>query len=76
MLSSISAAVIDTIKNFDQLPDDAIVSPKVLAALTGTSARTLRRSPPIPKIKITSQRGGFHVGTIRKLLRGELTTAA
>ena len=60
----------DVLKNFDNLPDDALVPPKVTALLLGgISTRTLRRSPPIPKVKVTAQRGAYRVGDIRKLVR-------
>jgi hypothetical protein len=64
------------IQNFDQLPDDALVSPGVTALLLGgLSMRTLRRSPPIPKVRISTQRVAYRVGDIRKLVRGALPAA-
>jgi hypothetical protein len=60
----------ELIKNFDQLSDDQVVSPAVASAILGPSARTLRRSPPIPRIQITQKLSGFRVGDIRKKVRG------
>jgi len=74
-LPTVSAKVLENLRHFDQLPDDAIVSPKIFAALIGISESKLRHSPPIPRVKISTQRGGFRVGTIRALVRGELAAA-
>jgi hypothetical protein len=68
--------IIDLLQNFDRLPNDAIVPPKVAAAVLGISARTLRRSPPIPKIKTGIRSCGYRAGSIRALARGESPQAA
>jgi hypothetical protein len=62
----------DLLQAFERLPDDSIALPKMTAAVLDVSERTLRRSPPIPRVQITSQRFGYRVGNIRKLVRGEL----
>jgi hypothetical protein len=64
----------DFLKNFDQLPDDALSPPKPTATLLGISMRTLRRSPPIPKVMVTAQRGGYRVGDIRRFVRREIVS--
>lgn len=61
---------IDRIKNFDALPDDAIVSPKIAAIVLDESERTLRRHPPIKRIQLSPRRFGFRVGDLRGLARG------
>jgi len=66
----------DLLQAFGLLPDDSIASPKMTAAVLNISDRTLRRSPPIPRIQLTAQRFGFRVGTIRQLIRGQFTRAA
>jgi hypothetical protein len=68
-------AALEIVKGFDQLPDDMIVHPKSAAVLLGISERTLRRSPPIPKRKITARNGGYRVGDIRTFVRGENAAA-
>jgi hypothetical protein len=70
MLSTVSARILESIKNFDALPQDAVVSPKVAALILGVSERTLRRAPPVPKVKLSSQRSGFRVGSLREFVRG------
>jgi hypothetical protein len=70
-----AAAALGIVERFNQLPDDMIVHPKPAAVLLGISERTLRRSPPIPKRKITARNSGYRAGDIRKLVRGENITA-
>jgi len=64
------ADTFEILKRFAELPDDALVSPKVTAVVLDSSERTLRRSPPIPRIQISPQRFRHRVGDIRKLVRG------
>jgi hypothetical protein len=63
---------------FDAMPDDAVVSPKVAAVLLGgaLTEQTLWRSPPIPKRQVSQRRFGFRAGDLRALIRGELAPAA
>ena len=56
---------IELIKNFDRLPDAALVAPKIAAIILGESERTLRRHPPIPRIQLSARRVAFSVGAIR-----------
>jgi hypothetical protein len=71
-----TAPIIDLLQNFDKLPDDAIVPSKITAALLNISTRTLRRSPPIPKVKTGTRSCGYRAGSIRALARGESPQAA
>ena len=67
---------IERIKNFDTLPDDAVVSPKITAIVMDESERTLRRHPPIRRIQLSARRVGFRVGDIRAFVRGTSATTA
>ena len=58
----------DTIKWFDDLPDDAVVPRWVTAAVLHMSERTVRRS--IPTVKLSLRRRGNRVGTVRAIARG------
>jgi hypothetical protein len=66
-------AILDFVKDFDRLPDDAIVGHQATEVLLGglVSSRQLRRKPPIPRRQISAQRFGFRAGDIRALIRGE-----
>jgi predicted DNA-binding transcriptional regulator AlpA len=66
------SAIPDALKNFDSLPDSAIVRDKIVAGLFGCSVPTIWRMakdgripPPLrPSPKIT----GWQVGGLRKVL--------
>jgi hypothetical protein len=62
--------ILDILKRFDELPDDALVSPKVTGIVLDVNERTLRRHPPIPRVQVSPQRHRFRVGNIRALVRG------
>jgi hypothetical protein len=64
------------LKIFEQLPDDAIVSTKMTAAVLDQSERTVRRKPPTPRIKTSDKCGGQRAGDLRRLVRGELASQA
>jgi len=71
----------DTLKaasQFDQLPDDAIVTAKTAEIILGgtLTEQTLRRSPPIPRRQISQRRYGFRVGDLRALIRGKVQPIA
>jgi predicted DNA-binding transcriptional regulator AlpA len=65
-------AIPDALRNFDQLPDSAIVRDKVVAGLFGCSVPTVWRmskdgriqKPVRPSLRIT----GWVVGGLRKVL--------
>ena|SRR6516225_1981442 len=66
-------AILNFVKDFDRLPDDAIVCHQATEVLLGglVSSRQLRRKPPIPRRQISPQRFGFRAGDIRALIRGD-----
>jgi hypothetical protein len=61
----------DTIKKFDDLPDDAVVPRRVTAAVLHMSERTVRRS--VPTVILSPRRRGNRVGTVRDIARGQTT---
>ena len=71
------ADTLEILKRFDELPDDALVTPKVTGIVLDVNERTLRRSPPVPRIRVSPQRFRHRVGDIRALIRsGNPPTAA
>jgi hypothetical protein len=68
------ADVAELVKEFDHLPDDAIVSAPVSRAVRGGISRwTDQRHPPsIPWIAYAGSLRGHRVGDLRKLIRGEI----
>ena len=62
--------VIDKIKNFDDLPDDAVVPRCVTAAVLHISERTVRRSES--DVRLSARRRGNRVGDIRAIARGTI----
>jgi hypothetical protein len=67
---------VERIKNFDALPEDAVVSPKITAILLDESERTLRRHSPIKRIQLSERRTGYRVGDIRAFVRGRAAATA
>jgi hypothetical protein len=65
---------LELVRNFDALPNDAVVPTKVTEILLNTSEWTMRRNPPLRRIQISQGRFGHRVGDIRALARGELTS--
>jgi hypothetical protein len=57
------------IKQFDHLPDDAVVPRRVTAAVLHMSERTVRRS--VPTVKLSARRRGNRVVDIRAIVRGD-----
>ena len=72
MTQQTSGAIPDALKNFDSLPDSAIVRDKVVAGLFGCSVPTVWRMSSdgrIPKPVRPSRRiTGWVVGGLRKVL--------
>ena len=56
---------------FDSLPNDAIVSDRVAAAILSISIWTLRRENPVPTRQVSERRRGRRVGDLRNFVRGE-----
>ena len=42
---------LELVRHFDALPDDAVVSTKVLEIMINTSEWTLRRNPPLRRVQ-------------------------
>jgi hypothetical protein len=61
--------IAEILKRFDELPDDAIVPASVTAIVHGVSERTVRRN--YPSVRLTPNRSGQRVGTIRAMSRNE-----
>lgn len=61
----------EILKQFDGLPDDALVSRAIVAAVTGVSERTLRRKKIFAEVAITERIKQTRVGDIRRLVRGD-----
>jgi hypothetical protein len=68
-------SALELVKNFDALPDDAVVPTKVTEILLNTSEWTLRRNPPLRRIQISQRRFGHRVGDLRALIRGAIQPA-
>jgi hypothetical protein len=64
------------LERFDHLPDTAAVPLKICSIISGISDRTWRDKPPIPTFHISEHKRAANAGMLRKLVRGELTSAA
>lgn len=73
-----NAAARKAASQFDDLPDDALVTTATAAVILGgtLTEQTLRRAPPIKRRQVSQRRYGFRVGDLRKLIRGEIQPAA
>ena len=60
---------IDLVRDFDQLPDDAVVPLQVAAAIHSIAPRTILRRYPL--VRLSPNRVGVRVGTMRAMSRGE-----
>jgi hypothetical protein len=61
--------IAEVLRQFDSLPDDAVVPTRVTAAVHGISERTVRRR--YPAVQLTLNRKGYRVGTLRAMSRAE-----
>jgi hypothetical protein len=59
------------LKDFDALPDDAIVGDALAAKLLAISPWTLKRTNPVPPVQVSERRRGRRVGNLRNLIRGQ-----
>jgi hypothetical protein len=66
---SIPAKLREILERFDALPDDAIVPTKVTSILLGTSERTVRYNPHLPRVQVSRGRYGQRVRDIRNIVR-------
>jgi hypothetical protein len=57
------------IKNFDLLPNDAVLPTKATALILGLSERTVRKHPSLPRIYVSADRYGQRISDIRRLAR-------
>jgi hypothetical protein len=64
----------DIVKQFDSLPDDAVIPRRVAAQILNLSERTIRRLYPV--VKLSPNRRGVRVGDIRAIARGQPPKAA
>jgi hypothetical protein len=62
---------LESVKDFDALPNDAIVSGKVAEILLNLSEWTMRRNPRLPRVQLSAGRFGYRAGDIRAFVRGE-----
>lgn len=60
----------EKLKNFDSLPDDALVSDAVAAIILDISLSSLKKTAPVPARQISERRHGRRVGDIRAKVRG------
>jgi hypothetical protein len=66
----------EKLKNFDNLPNDALVPDAVAAAILGISLSSLKNRAPVPARQICDRRHGRRVGDLRALARGTEAAAA
>jgi hypothetical protein len=59
----------EILEQFAALPDEAVVPSRVTAIILGTSERTIRYHPHLPRRQVSRGRYGQRVGDIRKLSR-------
>jgi hypothetical protein len=69
-----AAELAQELRGFDELPEDAVVRPRISRAVRGgISEWADRRSPPpIPRIQISKKLWGHRVGDLRALIRGKI----
>jgi hypothetical protein len=66
---------LELVRNFDELPDDCIVSLEVSRIIRGGASEwTERRNPDprLPRVAISRNRFGHRVGNIRAVVRGTI----
>jgi hypothetical protein len=61
--------IAEVLRQFDSLPNDAIIPASVAAAVHSISTRTVRRR--YPSVQLTLNRKGYRVGTLRAMSRAE-----
>ena len=62
----------EIVKRFDDLPNDAVISPKITALVLGCAERTVRYHPKLRRVQISRGRYGYRVGNVRQIVRGEV----
>jgi hypothetical protein len=67
----------EIIKHWDSLPDDAVVSAKIVELVLGCAGRTVRYHPDLTRIYISRGRYGYRVGNVRRIIhKGAPNSAA
>jgi len=69
MPSDALSKAFEKVRQFDSLPDDAVLQTKITALLLGCSERTVRYHPELKRVQLSRGRYGQRVGDIRKLCR-------
>ena len=59
----------EIIRNWDSLPDDAVVSAKITALVLGCAERTVRYHPDLERVLISRGRYGYRCVNIRQIVR-------
>jgi hypothetical protein len=58
------------VRNWDSLPDDAVIPTKIAAFFLGIDERTVRYHPHLTRVQLSQGRYGFRCGDLRRLARG------
>jgi hypothetical protein len=72
---AMSPALREILERFDALPDCAALPTAVTATILGVSERTVRYHPQLKRVAVSKGRYGQSVGSVRRLLRGEMVPA-
>ena len=60
----------EILRNWDSLPDDAVISTKIAALVLGVAERTIRYHPHLKRVPVSRGRYGFRVGNVRQIVHG------
>jgi hypothetical protein len=79
-VAAMLAARAVALRDFDSLPDDALIGYPELALIDGRNETALRQAKAVGRLRIPAvrqqeRRVRFRVGDVRKYLRGELEVA-
>lgn len=74
-MKPIKSKTLEVVRIFDSLPDAAAVSVAVGEVVTGLNAKTLRNHPQLSHVRLSQNREGLGVASLRQLLRGEPVAA-
>jgi hypothetical protein len=66
----------EIIKQWDNLPDDAVVSAKITALVLGCAERTVRYHPDLERVPISRVRYGYRCGNVRRIIRNGAPNSA
>jgi hypothetical protein len=65
------AKLSELLRRWPDLPNEAVVNTKVVAALTGLAERTIRYDPRLKRVYLTADRYGYRVDNVKEILIGE-----